>query len=154
MGKLILHEWASLLAISSGLYAGWAGIWGIFFRKFFWDMIGGTLGPHGIIPPKSESFFIMIIVTLPIVQILNIFNGLATIALEYPAPLIEGTSIHRSLTFRAVFYFWCAFIAALPYQSVDSALYYLITSIVFAIAQYQGEVMKVAAANKGKSGMA
>jgi hypothetical protein len=43
---------------------------------------------------------------------------------------------------------------ALPYQSVDSALYYLITSIVFAIAQYQGEVMKVAAANKGKSGMA
>lgn len=26
----------------------WGGIWGIMYRKYFWDIIGGTLGPAGI----------------------------------------------------------------------------------------------------------
>lgn len=26
----------------------WAGFWGIIYRKFFWDMIEGTLGPAGL----------------------------------------------------------------------------------------------------------
>lgn len=27
----------------------WAALWGLMDRKYFWDFVGGSLGPHGIV---------------------------------------------------------------------------------------------------------
>ncbi|KAM0745847.1 hypothetical protein T439DRAFT_319673 [Meredithblackwellia eburnea MCA 4105] len=154
MGVLIMHEWARLLAMTSACYAIWACIWGIIYRKYFWDMVGGTLGPNGLIPPPQATFFVAVIVKVPIVQILNIVFGVMVLALELPLPLIEGTSIHRSFIFRVVFYLMCGVIATLVYQSVDAALFYAITSAVYMKAISLGEEMKSAKDNRGMVGMA
>jgi len=143
MGRLVWHDLAHLVALTSGTYLVWASIWAIFFRKFFWDMIGGKLGPHGIIPPASDAFFIDIIVNAPILQILNIVLGLITIAIERPLPGFRGTGFARSHVAKAVFYFFCSFTAILVYQSVDSALYYLTAMTMYLRAQSLGEIMEV-----------
>ncbi|ORY73840.1 hypothetical protein BCR35DRAFT_333553 [Leucosporidium creatinivorum] len=139
MGVFILHQWGRLLALTSGCFVVWAGLWGLFYRKFFWDMLGGTVGPAGLVPPPSAKFFIMTIVDAPIFQIINIANGVLTLALEWPLPFIVGTAMHRWLMARAVFYFWSAFFAMFPYQTIDAGVFYLITSIVFARAAQIGE---------------
>ncbi|KAG8862649.1 hypothetical protein FRB96_001208 [Tulasnella sp. 330] len=58
----------------------WAGIWGIFYRKFFWDFVGGvhmdTATQKGIIPGKNSAPFIAIIVTVPFVQIVALLVGM------------------------------------------------------------------------------
>ncbi|GAA6033885.1 hypothetical protein JCM8097_000386 [Rhodosporidiobolus ruineniae] len=82
MGVLVWSDWARLLALTSGLYIAWAGLWGVFYRKFFWDFIGGELGPAGIVPGPNVAFFEEITVAAPVLQILNIVNGLFTLALE------------------------------------------------------------------------
>jgi hypothetical protein len=48
MGKLVWHELARLVALTSATYLIWANGWGIFYRKFMLDAIGGRLGPSGI----------------------------------------------------------------------------------------------------------
>ena len=66
MGELVWHEYARFTALTAsicvsssplttiaGLYihldAVWAGFWGLFYRKFFWDFIGGILrNPGGL----------------------------------------------------------------------------------------------------------
>lgn len=77
MGALVWHDWARLLALASGactlssaaarlpphrklahrffpIFAppadvAWAALWGFMDRKYFWDFVGGSLGPHGIV---------------------------------------------------------------------------------------------------------
>lgn len=149
MGVLKYHDWGSLLALASATYVIWAGIFAIFYRKFFWDMIGGTLGPNGIIPGPNSALFISLIVKVPLIQVLNIINGVLTFALEWPLPMIEGTSIHRSFALRIVFYIWCGFLAMLPYQTIDAGVFYAITACVYARAISKGEFLMT---NKGKGG--
>ena len=90
MGKLIWHDLARLVALTSATYLVWANGWGIFYRKFMLDAIGGRLGPAGIMcvrlcsvygiwqgqrshsPPPSSALFMAIIVKAPVVQIVNI----------------------------------------------------------------------------------
>ena len=68
MGNLIWHEYSRLVSISSSVCelpstsniilhflfydfvdAIWAAFFGLFYRKFFWDFVGGTLrDPGGI----------------------------------------------------------------------------------------------------------
>lgn len=153
MGALILHQWARLVALGAGTYCAWASIWAFFFRKFFWDMIGGVLGPAGLIPPESSNFFITIIVTFPLVQIITLINGLLTIMIEYPLPPFNKESLpHRSHMFKAGFYFWCAFWAIMVYQTVDSSLYYLIAMGIYVKAQLNGEVFEVEGKRRGGGG--
>ncbi|KAL8277478.1 hypothetical protein RQP46_010108 [Phenoliferia psychrophenolica] len=166
MGVLIMHEWGCLLALASGSYAIWAGIWAILYRKYFWDMIGGTLGPNGLIPGPNAAFFVAIIVKVPVLQVINIvhqtctlekicslpehtaqINGLLTLALEWPLPFIAGTPLHRSFVLRIVFYVWAGVIAMFPYQTVDAGVFYAITAIVYLRAISRGEIMKGARAN-------
>jgi len=140
MGKLAWHDLAHLVALTSGTYLLWSSIWGIFYRKFFWDMIGGTLGPHGLIPPPSSAFFIDIIVKAPVLQILNIILGLLTIAIEWPMPGFANTAFQRSHIGKSGFYFLCSFFAILVYQSVDSAGFYFVAIGMYLKAHSLGEV--------------
>ena len=65
MGNLIWHEWSRFVSLTASICtylqismqpgfadswfpdAVWAGYWGIFYRKFFWDFVGGTLRDPG-----------------------------------------------------------------------------------------------------------
>ncbi|GAA5983489.1 hypothetical protein JCM11641_005826 [Rhodosporidiobolus odoratus] len=132
MGVFIWHDWARLLALTSGAYVAWAGLWGCFYRKFFWDFVGGTLGPTGLIPPPSAAFLEKVIVDAPILQILNILNGLFTLTFEWSVKPFPGTALHSSHAFRLVFYLWCAFLAILVYQTVDGGVFYLVTLFAYA----------------------
>jgi len=153
MGNLIYKDWARLLALTAGLYCFWAAIWGILFRKFFWDMVGGVLGPHGLIPPASSSIFIKITVDFPLLQIINLINGLMTMALEWPLPFLAGSVLHRSFVFRIAFYFYCSFFAIMVYQTVDSAIFYLITAWAYLRAMQLGERIE-GGDQRGKGSMA
>jgi hypothetical protein len=69
MGNLVWHEYARLVSITASvcawhrgidsdntrinitpsLDAVWASFWGLFYRKFFWDFVGGVLrNPGGL----------------------------------------------------------------------------------------------------------
>ena len=65
MGKLIWHEYARYVSITASICtslwtastttyldcadAVWAGFFGLFYRKFFWDFVGGILrNPGGL----------------------------------------------------------------------------------------------------------
>lgn len=73
MGKLLWHDLSRLISIAASICehvvlshlppsnltttidAVWASFWGILFRKFFWDFIGGVLrNPGGLqsVPPS------------------------------------------------------------------------------------------------------
>jgi len=151
MGNLIWHVLGRLIALTSGLYNVWANIWGIAYRKYFWMVIGGTLGPHGLVPsPSFPTFLLDISVTFPLLQIINIVFGLFTLLLEWPLPFLVGSSLHRSFTFRAVTYFFFAFFAVQIYQSVDAAAFYLAAAAVYVRAIALAEEMPEAAVNRGK----
>ncbi|KAG1746300.1 ATP adenylyltransferase-domain-containing protein [Suillus occidentalis] len=103
MGKLIWHELSRYISLTASIYAVWASFWGFFFRKFFWDFIGGTLrSPGGLQPSPKVAIFITVIVKFPIVQIVTMVLGFLIVALEYPIPILKGTAIHRSIALRVV----------------------------------------------------
>ncbi|RSH93164.1 hypothetical protein EHS25_007517 [Saitozyma podzolica] len=141
MGQLVYHEWARLLALSSAAYMLWASFWAFLFRKFFWDMIGGTLGPAGIIPGSNTAPLVFITTTIPLLQIFSLLLSIVALALEWPLPMLRRTAIHRSLTLRVVLYFLTAFVGIMVYQTVDCAIYFAITSGVYVRAMMRGETM-------------
>ncbi|KAF5351971.1 hypothetical protein D9756_007602 [Leucocoprinus leucothites] len=117
MGNLIWHEYARFVAITATVYGMWAGFWGLFYRKFFWDFVGGTLrDPGGIQPPPSAAPFIMIIVKIPLLQIFGVLMAFFLLALEWPLPLMKKLPIYRNLVVRIVLLFFQAFINILYYQ--------------------------------------
>lgn len=84
-------------------------------------------------PGRNAKPFDELIVTVPLLQTLTMAIGLLTIALEWPLPLvsehvlfrreadrliwqIEGTALHRSLSFRVVVYFLAGFMGIMIYQ--------------------------------------
>ncbi|KPV71639.1 uncharacterized protein RHOBADRAFT_56477 [Rhodotorula graminis WP1] len=166
MGVLIWHDWARLLALTSAFSVGWAAIWAFFYRKFFWDFVGATLGPGGLVPPPSAAIFVKIIVDFPVLQVINLVNALVTLGLEWPLPPVARLKIHGSMSFRVALYIWCTGAAcelALPqtrasrpatisdtwtcspaafvYQTAFPALFYLVAAMAYGRALAKGETI-------------
>ncbi|OAV87000.1 hypothetical protein PTTG_10067, partial [Puccinia triticina 1-1 BBBD Race 1] len=102
MGNLIWSDWGRLVALTAGYWNLWGALWGIFYRKYLWDFVGGKLGPVGIIPPGFAAPFIQLIVKLPAIQGACAICGLLTVLFEWP--VFPGTFLYRSLAFKVVFY--------------------------------------------------
>jgi hypothetical protein len=155
MGNLIWHEYARLVSITASVYGVWAGFYGLMYRKFVWDFIGGTLrDPGGLQPSPNAAIFITIIVDFPIVQSLAMLIGLFMICLEFPLPALKGTAIHRSIVLRIVMLLMQTGVSLLYYQGTNCALWGFIAALCYTRAQLLGEVMEDAKANKGKGGRA
>jgi len=155
MGNLIWHEYSRFVAITATIYGIWAGYWGIFYRKFFWDFIGGTLrDPGGIQPAPSAAPFITIIVKIPLLQIMAMVLGFFILALEWPLPLMRKLPIYRNLVVRIVLLLFQAFITILFYQGTNAAIWSLIAVGCYTRAVAKGETMAEASENRGKEGQA
>ncbi|WWC95703.1 hypothetical protein V866_002568 [Kwoniella sp. B9012] len=147
MGKLIWHQWGRLLALTSAVSSFWAYL----YRKFFWDMIGGTLGPAGLIPGGNTQPLVNLVVVVPLLQTFTLVLGLSALALELPLPIVVNTPVHRSIMLRILLYFLTGFIGIMVYQTVDCAIYFIITSGVYAVALSKGET--IIAISEGRIGV-
>jgi len=158
MGDLIWHDWARFVSLFASIYGIWAGFWGLFYRKFFWDFVGGvrmdTATQKGIIPGPNSAPFIAVIVTIPLIQILVMVTGTFMVMLEYPAPFMKRLPIHRSLVFRVVMLVVQAFLAILFYQGTNAAVYSTVAAIGYIRAMTKGETLEEAKDNRGKAGAA
>jgi len=152
MGNLIWHDWARFLTITACVYSIWAGYWGLFYRKFFWDFIGGVLrNPGGLQPPKSAAPFIAVIVKVPLVQISVILSSTFLLALDWPAPFMKKLPIYRSWVFRIVVLLFQSFMAILFYQGTNGAIWSLIAALAYMRAQVRGELMPEEKGHRGKA---
>ncbi|KIM83403.1 hypothetical protein PILCRDRAFT_97228 [Piloderma croceum F 1598] len=155
MGNLVWHEYSRYVSLTASVYTVWASFWGLFYRKFFWDFIGGTLrNPGGLQPSPNAAIFITLIVKVPVIQIFTMMTAFFMIALEFPMPQLKQTMIHRSIVLRIVMLVLMAFMAILFYQGTNGALWSLIAAGCYARAQVLGETMEDAKNNKGKGGRA
>ncbi|KDQ57650.1 hypothetical protein JAAARDRAFT_270990 [Jaapia argillacea MUCL 33604] len=155
MGNLIWHEYARLVTITASIYTIWAGFFAIYFRKFFWDFVGGTVrDPGGIQPAPQAAFFIAVIVKAPVVPIISMLLGMFIVALEFPGPQLKGMAIQRSFIFKTVMLIIQAFFAVLFYQGTNGALWSLIAAMCYTRAIMLGETMAEAKENRGKAGEA
>ncbi|KIK09962.1 hypothetical protein K443DRAFT_306185 [Laccaria amethystina LaAM-08-1] len=157
MGNLIWHEYSRLVSITASVcrYAIWASFFGLFYRKFFWDFVGGTLrDPGGIQPSPNAEFFIIIIVKAPVVQILSIILGASILAVEFPLPQVKQFSLYRSIVGRIVLLLFQVFLTILFYQGTNAAIWSLIAVICYGRSLMLGETMQEAKDNRGKAGMA
>ncbi|KAK7005783.1 hypothetical protein R3P38DRAFT_3603668 [Favolaschia claudopus] len=155
MGNLVWHEYARLVSITASAYAVWASYFALFYRKFFWDFVGGILrDPGGIQPSPSASIFISIIVKAPIVPIISAVLGLFILAVENPLPLLKDLSIRRSLIFKVILLVFQALLTILFYQGTNAALWSLVAIFCYIRAIALGETIEEAKANRGKGGRA
>jgi len=155
MGNLIWHEYSRLTSITASVYTVWASFWGLIYRKFFWDFVGGIVrDPGGIQPSPNAAIFITVILKIPIVQIMAMLMGLSLLALEFPLKPIKGTAIHRSIVVRVVMLLFQTFLAVLFYQGTNGALWSLIAAAGYTRALILGEKMEEAKDNRGKGGRA
>jgi len=153
MGNLVWHEYSRLVSISASVYAVWAAFFGLFYRKFFWDFVGGTLrDPGGIQPSPNAAVFIAVIVRVPLVPIFTMLLGMIILAIEFPLPVIKKFSFYRSLVVRIVLLVFQVFLTILFYQGTNAAIWSLIAAICYARAVMLGEVMEEAKQNRGKVG--
>lgn len=137
MGNFIWSDWGQLLAITSGAWTVWGGLWAVFYRKYFWDFVGGKLGPTGIIAPGFAAPFISLIITMPIIQGVCIVNGILTVLFEWP--VLPEFFFYRSLVLKIVFYTITAVACGLVYQTADAAVLYLVTILAYVVALSKGE---------------
>jgi len=166
MGEFIWHQWAQYVAIFACIYTVWAGTWGLFYRKFFWDFVQGTFmpgplntngrpctldNPCGIVPAKSDSIFITLIVSAPIVQILSILFALTHLTLEL-LPHARKLAVYRSFPLRIVTYTLHTFLTVLYYQGTNGALYSFVAVLGFVVAQLKGEMVQEAKEQRGSGG--
>ncbi|KAF7315678.1 hypothetical protein MIND_00083400 [Mycena indigotica] len=155
MGNLIWHEYARYVAITASAYAVWASFFGLFYRKFFWDFVTGTLrDPGGLQPSPSVAIFITLIVKAPVIPIITAIIALINLAIENPLPLLKGSSIQRSLVLRIVILVFQTFFSVLFYQGTNAALWSLIAIICYIRAIALGEKIEEAKDNRGKGGRA
>jgi len=168
MGKFIWHSWAEYVSIFACVYASWSGLWGIIFRKFFWDFVDGTLtgAPAeftglkcdrdmlcGIIPSQAAMPFVTITVNAPVAQIAAIVIGLALGALEV-LPALQNTGLYRSFIFKGALLFVQAFMTVLYYQGTNAAIYSTLAGFGYFMAHFKGEEVKLAKDNRGRGGEA
>jgi len=155
MGNLVWHEYARLISITASAYAVWSSFFALFYRKFFWDFIGGTLrDPGGLQPAPSAAIFISLIVKAPIIPIINAIVALIILSVENPLPLLKSLSIRRSMIFKVVLLVFQAFLSVLYYQGTNAALWSLIAIICYIRAMALGETIEEAKANRGQGGRA
>ncbi|KAK7685174.1 hypothetical protein QCA50_011537 [Cerrena zonata] len=94
MGNLIWHEYSRYVSLTATVYTIWSSFWAFFYRKFFWDFIGGTVrSPGGLQPATSASIFVTMIVKAPVIPIFSMLGGFALLALDYPAPFLKNTRL-------------------------------------------------------------
>lgn len=67
--------------------------------------------------------------------------GLLTLGFEYPLKPIAGTSVHRSIEARLMYYPLSALAAMLLYQATNAGLYTLIGTGLYFWAYSEGEVV-------------
>jgi hypothetical protein len=167
MGNFIWHQWAQFVNIFASVYVVWAGFWGCFFRKFFWDFVRGTNftkdmataagrtctddTPCGIVPSPQDAFFVNIIVNAPVIQILAILFGVTHLVIEL-VPQVQKTAIYRSLPLKVVTLLLQTFLSVLFYQGTNGAIYSLTAAIGYGLAVAKGEQMEVAKENRGGKG--
>ena len=70
----------------------------------------------GYRPAKQDTFFISIMVKVPVIQIISILLGSVILAFEYPAPFMKNTAAYRSLVVRLVLLLFQAVFAIMFYQ--------------------------------------
>jgi hypothetical protein len=155
MGNLIWHDWAHFVGMTAAIYAIWAGYWGIFYRKFFWDFINGTFrDPGGLQPANQDAFFVAITVKAPVLQLMSMVFGTFMLVIETgPGPL-KKMALYRSLVVRAIGFFMLAFINLIYYQGTNAGIYSLIACFGYVRAMTKGETMEEAKENRGKGGSA
>ncbi|KAL6858523.1 hypothetical protein J3F83DRAFT_717665 [Trichoderma novae-zelandiae] len=127
MGKLIKNHWARLIMLTAAAYQIGAAIEGYFWPKIFWDFLTKSL--DAAVKPA------------PILQTINLVFGLLMLALEWPLPLLAGTSIHRSIEFRLAMLPLTALACLLMYQSTNPGIYYLIGMGAYFWAYSEGEII-------------
>jgi len=155
MGNFIWHEWAHFIATTASIYLVWAGYWAIFYRKYFWDFVDGTLrDPGGLQPGSSALPLVKVIVQAPVLQIFLILNALATLMVELPVPFLKGTPLTRSWLPRILMLISQSVLGLLLYQGTNGALYSMIAIFGYSMAMMRGEQVPEAAANKGRDGRA
>jgi len=151
MGNLIWHKYSRLISITASVYAIWASLWGLFYRKFFWDFIGGTLqDPGGLKPSPNVAFFIAIIVNVPAVQVLTMILAAFNLCVELPLPVMKTMSLYRSLFSRVFLLIFQASLSILFYQGTNAALWSLISAICYMRAIALGEKIQEAKGNPRK----
>ncbi|KAF9512471.1 hypothetical protein BS47DRAFT_1297679 [Hydnum rufescens UP504] len=145
MGRFIWHDWARFVAISASVYLIWAAIWGILYRKFFFDFIDHTYtSGTPPLPAKCPVQAILeFIVRVPVVQVVAMIMGFVTLAFEYPAPFLKGTFMQRNFTFKTVFLVFQAMTSVLFYQGTNAFLWSLIAAVGYTRAVMLGEVMSL-----------
>ncbi|KAF8339593.1 uncharacterized protein EI90DRAFT_2255884 [Cantharellus anzutake] len=145
MGKFIWHEWARFVSISASIYLLWAGMWGILFRKFFFDFVDHTYTngtPPLPVPNARYKPILDIIVTIPLIQLFAMVMALGTLAFENPIPPLKNTFAHRNFTFKAVWLLLQATLAILFYQGTNAFLWSIIAAGGYARAVSLGEVVR------------
>ena len=75
-----------------------------------------TTTGHYLRAPASSAIFITVIVKVPAIQISAIVMGIIMIALDYPAPFVKETRIHRAIALRIPLLLLQASLAVLFYQ--------------------------------------
>jgi len=151
MGNLIWHEYARLISITSSVYAIWASFFGLFYRKFFWDFVGGTLrNPGGIQPSPNAAIFITLIVKFPVIQMFTMVLAATILCIELPLPPLKKLSLYRNLVVRVVLLIFQTSLAILFYQGTNAAIWSLISAICYGRGIMLGERMEEAKGNRGK----
>lgn len=127
MGRLIKNHWARLVVLSAATYQFAAGVHGFFWPKILWDF--ATKNLDAAVKP------------IPVLQILNVISGLSMLALEWPAPFLAGSGIHRSLEARLAIIPLVGLMAGLLYQGANAAVYYIIGLMAYFWAYSEGEII-------------
>jgi len=127
MGKLIKNHWARLIVLTAAFYQVLASIEGFFWPKIFWDFLTKTL--DGAVKP------------FPVLQIINLIFGLFVLAWEWPLGFLAGSSLHRSIEARLVFFPLTGLTCALMYQTTNPAIYYMIGMAVYFWGYSEGEIV-------------
>jgi len=155
MGVFIWHEYSRFVSITASIYAVWAGFFGLFYRKFFWDFVGGIIrDPGGLQAPPSSALFVAIIVKAPVVQIFSMIMGMMILAFELPLPAVKKLAVYRSLVVRVVLLLFQVFLNILYYQGTNAAIWSLIAAGCYSRAIMLGEKPKEAKENRGRAGAA
>jgi vacuolar-type H+-ATPase subunit I/STV1 len=153
MGNLIWNEYARLVTITASVYAVWASLFGLIYRKFFWDFVGGTLrDPGGLQAPPSAAIFVDLIIKAPVIPIISMILGMVILAIELPLPALKKLSIHRTLVPRVVLLLFQVFFNILYYQGTNAAIWSLIAAGCYTRAIIRGEIPAAAKQNRGRGG--
>jgi len=155
MGNLIWHEYARYVSITASVYGVWSGFFGLLYRKFFWDFMGGIRrDPGGYQTANSADIFVTLIIRMPVIPILAMVVGLFNLALTFPLPQLRSTGLHRSLVFRVLVLIFQTLFCAVFYQGINAAIWSVIAAFCYTRAIMHGEVMEEAKENRGKGGRA